>query len=106
MGTYRNEADRVSYQRYRTILVTSQKGTIRGRDDQHLPQLIAEVYGDPAGYLPWHEDGYVGLIVMPPQQSVQCRAAEASPTGQRPIQITTHQRVLDWVISMEQEAVR
>lgn len=106
MGIFREDGDRVNYTRYRTTLVTINQGTIVGRADQHLPEVVTEHYGAPAGYLPWHDPerpDIVGLIVDPPQQTVGCRLAEGEV---RPIEIRTTQRVRDWVLSMTQEAVR
>lgn len=83
------------YIHYVTVLRTVKHGRIVGQIGEDLSGLVTSFYGSPLGYLPWHEDGYCGLIVRPAETTVV--RDELLPTA-----IRTEQKVVDWVLEMRQ----
>jgi len=85
----------LNYTRYTTVLRTVNNGTIVGKLDQHLNEVVTWHYGAPHGYLPWSEDGCCGLIVKPPETIV------VRPGGGLPKFIRTEQEIVDWVTDVK-----
>lgn len=94
--------DDQDYAKHTITLETVNHGTVVGRPNEFLHQVVTARYGPQYGYLPWNMDGFEGLIVEPTQRHIWRGDLDHR---ERPTMIQTEQRVIDWVVSMKTERV-